>query len=111
MVNSSGSGGRVGTAPGSRNQPVCEIDSQTQRFFPGSTQHHEVNMKQASSVLSASETEQVVLKNLPVIDHHDEIVEDVGNDSIRRSAPLSRRSSWELSLGRTTAASCSPARW
>jgi len=44
--------------------------------------------EKSESVLSARETEQVMLKNLPVVDHHDELVEHVGNDSIRLRLPF-----------------------
>ena len=38
--------------------------------------------------LSASEAEAVIVKNLPSIDHHGEIVESVGKNSIRMRLPL-----------------------
>jgi uncharacterized protein (TIGR00369 family) len=37
--------------------------------------------------LSAKEAERMIVKNLPRIDHHDEIVEQVGKDSIRVRLP------------------------
>lgn len=39
------------------------------------------------SVLTAQETEQAIVKNLPPVDHHNEIVEEVGNDAIRIRLP------------------------
>jgi uncharacterized protein (TIGR00369 family) len=38
--------------------------------------------------LSAGEAEALILKNLPSVDHHGEIVEDVGKNSIRVRLPI-----------------------
>ena len=37
--------------------------------------------------LTAGETERTIVRNLPVIDHHHEIVEEVGRDAIRVRLP------------------------
>jgi acyl-coenzyme A thioesterase PaaI-like protein len=41
----------------------------------------------ACHVLSAKQAERAIIQNLPPVDHHDEIVEQVGEDSIRVRLP------------------------
>lgn len=41
-----------------------------------------------ASALTAEEAEQAILRNLPRIDHHGEIVEEVGGDAIRVRLPF-----------------------
>ncbi len=40
------------------------------------------------AALTAAETEQAIVRNLPRIDHHGEVVEEVGNDAIRVRLPF-----------------------
>lgn len=42
----------------------------------------------ATSLLSAEQTERTITENLPVVDHHGEIVESVGSDHIRMRLPF-----------------------
>jgi len=44
--------------------------------------------KEGGPLLTAKEVELAITKNLPPIDHHNEIVEDVGRDSIRIRLPF-----------------------
>lgn len=44
-----------------------------------------------SPALSATEAQHLIVKNLPPIDHHQEVVEEVGTDSIRLRLPYNPR--------------------
>lgn len=60
--------------------------------------------------LTAVETEQMIIKNLPPIDHHGEKVERVGHDAIRVRLPYNSAFRGP-SHGRTAADRCFQARW
>jgi acyl-coenzyme A thioesterase PaaI-like protein len=47
----------------------------------------QIKLDEIMPVLSANETEQMIVKNLPPIDHHGEVVEHVGQNSIRVRLP------------------------
>jgi acyl-coenzyme A thioesterase PaaI-like protein len=47
----------------------------------------DVDSQEGQSALSAKETEQAIVRNLPRIDHHGEVFENVGNDAIRVRLP------------------------
>jgi len=46
-----------------------------------------IDVVDVQSGLDAAETEQMITKNLPPVDHHGEVVERVGEDSIRVRLP------------------------
>ncbi len=48
----------------------------------------EDNPNMSTPVLTAEETQATIVNNLPPIDHHDEIVEEVGPNSIRLRLPF-----------------------
>jgi acyl-coenzyme A thioesterase PaaI-like protein len=62
--------------PGQQNSQFREITVKEQTNYSGS-----------KSVLSAKQAERAIIQNLPPVDHHDEIVEQVGEDSIRIRLP------------------------
>jgi len=49
--------------------------------------NEQIEPNEVAPTLTALETEQMIIKNLPPIDHHDERVEHVGNNSIRVRLP------------------------
>jgi uncharacterized protein (TIGR00369 family) len=49
--------------------------------------NEQIKQNEATPILTASEAERMIVKNLPPIDHHDEKVEYVGNNFIRVRLP------------------------
>src|SRR5690242_14653396 len=57
-------------------------------FYPGGQiMNEQIKSDEIAPVLTASEVERMVIKNLPPIDHHGERVEHVGCNSIRVRLP------------------------
>jgi uncharacterized protein (TIGR00369 family) len=51
----------------------------------------EIEMDEITPALSAKEAESMIIRNLPPIDHHGEIVEEVGQNFIRVRLPYNRQ--------------------
>jgi len=64
----------------------------------------------AEPLLTTLQVERLIVKNLPQIDHHQEIVEEIKPDAIRVRLPYKSKYMGP-SCGRTALARSSPGQW